>query len=219
MVEAGHAAYTNRFHELARLVPHLVTLENKRIKRCIYGLAPQIQGMVAAMDPMKIQKVVKKVGTLIDEAIRNGSLKRNPESKGNGGEPSRDRNVKDNNKRTMTENDFAITTNPVRREYTGAAPKCANCNLHHSPESPYRACFNCNRFGHLAKDSRVVSRMVNPMNARNPTAAHGACFKCGGTDHFKAACTRLNQAQRPGGTRPNKAVDNNGGQGRGNNCN
>ncbi|GKA50814.1 hypothetical protein Tco_0743887 [Tanacetum coccineum] len=36
---AGHAAYTDRFYELARLVPHLVTLENKRIERYIYGLA------------------------------------------------------------------------------------------------------------------------------------------------------------------------------------
>ncbi|GKF14702.1 reverse transcriptase domain-containing protein, partial [Tanacetum coccineum] len=32
MVEAGRAAYTDRFHELARLVPHLVTPENKRIE-------------------------------------------------------------------------------------------------------------------------------------------------------------------------------------------
>nr|GEW26595.1 hypothetical protein [Tanacetum cinerariifolium] len=30
---AGHAAYTDRFHELARLVPHIVTPEGKRIKR------------------------------------------------------------------------------------------------------------------------------------------------------------------------------------------
>nr|GEW65635.1 reverse transcriptase domain-containing protein [Tanacetum cinerariifolium] len=33
MVEAGHAAYTDRFHELARLVPHLVTPKGKRIER------------------------------------------------------------------------------------------------------------------------------------------------------------------------------------------
>ncbi|GJY85502.1 hypothetical protein Tco_0499528 [Tanacetum coccineum] len=33
MVRAGHAAYTDRFQELARLVPYLVTLENKRIER------------------------------------------------------------------------------------------------------------------------------------------------------------------------------------------
>nr|GEU80402.1 hypothetical protein [Tanacetum cinerariifolium] len=32
MVGARHAAYTDRFHELARLVPHLVTLEGKRIE-------------------------------------------------------------------------------------------------------------------------------------------------------------------------------------------
>ncbi|GKF36642.1 hypothetical protein Tco_0113400 [Tanacetum coccineum] len=76
--EVGHATYTDRFHELAGLVPHLVTPENKRIKRYIYGLAPQIQGMVAATKPMTIQKAVQKASTLTDEAIRNGSLKNNP---------------------------------------------------------------------------------------------------------------------------------------------
>nr|GEV98889.1 putative reverse transcriptase domain-containing protein [Tanacetum cinerariifolium] len=91
MVEAGHAAYTDRFHELARLVPHLVNPENKRIKR-------------------------------------NGSIKKNPEKKGNG---------------------------------------------------------------------MVVSRNVNPINARNPTAR--TCYECGSTDHIKSACPRLNQAQGPRG--------------------
>ncbi|GJV93576.1 hypothetical protein Tco_1541389 [Tanacetum coccineum] len=148
MVGAGHAAYTDRFHELARLVPHLVTPENKRIESSI------------------------------------GSLKKNPKKRGNSGEPSRDRNVKDDNKRNRTVNAFSTTANPVKREYTGAAPK-----------------------------------MVNPVNARNPTTAHGACFECGGTDHFKAACPRLNQVKRPGGNRPNQAVANNGGQGHGKNSN
>ncbi|GKB53239.1 hypothetical protein Tco_0903992 [Tanacetum coccineum] len=200
MVGVGHAAYTDRFHELARLVPHLVNSKNKRIERYIYGLALQIRGMVAATEPMTIQKAIQKVGTLTDKAIRNGSLKKNLKKRGNSEEPSRDRNVKDDNKRTRTGNAFATTANSVRREYTGAAPNCANCNLHHSPKSSCRACFNCNCLGHLAKDYRVVPRMVNPVNTRNPTAAHGACFECGGIDHFKAACPRLNQAQRPGET-------------------
>ncbi|GKA39810.1 putative reverse transcriptase domain-containing protein [Tanacetum coccineum] len=152
--------------------------------------------MVVATEPSIIQKAVQKPGTLTNEAIRNGSLKRNRKWRGNGGEPSRDRNVKDDNKRTRTGNAFATTANPVRREYIGAAPKCANCNLHHSPVMPCRACLNCNLLGHLAKDCRVV----NLVNARNPTAAHRASFECGGTDHFKAACPRLNQAQRPGET-------------------
>ncbi|GKE82541.1 hypothetical protein Tco_1552541, partial [Tanacetum coccineum] len=33
MVGAGHATYTDRFHELARLVPHLVTPESRKNKR------------------------------------------------------------------------------------------------------------------------------------------------------------------------------------------
>ncbi|GJU72767.1 putative reverse transcriptase domain-containing protein [Tanacetum coccineum] len=33
MVGVGHAAYTDRFHELARLVPHLVTPESRMIER------------------------------------------------------------------------------------------------------------------------------------------------------------------------------------------
>ncbi|GJU81653.1 reverse transcriptase domain-containing protein [Tanacetum coccineum] len=56
MVGAGHAAYTDRFHELARLVPHLVTPESRKIERYVYGLAPQIHGMVAAMKPKTMQK-------------------------------------------------------------------------------------------------------------------------------------------------------------------
>ncbi|GKC60065.1 putative reverse transcriptase domain-containing protein, partial [Tanacetum coccineum] len=174
MVEAGHAAYIDSFHKLARLVPHLVTLENKRIERYVYGLAPQIRGMVAPMEPTTIQKAVQIAGTLTDEAIRNGSIKKNPEKRGNRGEP------RDDNKRTRTGNAFATTINP---------------------------------------DCRVVPRNVNPVNARNLAAARGACFECGGTDHYKSACPRLNQAQGPGVNRPNQALAIDGGQGRGNNGN
>ncbi|GKE10054.1 reverse transcriptase domain-containing protein, partial [Tanacetum coccineum] len=40
MVRAGHATYTDRFHEFAWLVPRLVTPENRRIEMYVYGLAP-----------------------------------------------------------------------------------------------------------------------------------------------------------------------------------
>ncbi|GKA69703.1 reverse transcriptase domain-containing protein, partial [Tanacetum coccineum] len=121
MIGAGHAAYTDRFHELARLVPHLVTPENKRIERYIYVLDPQIRAMVAATEPTTIQSVVLKARMLTDEAIRNGSLKNNTDKRGNGGEPSRDGNARDDNKRSMTGSAFATVTNPVRKEYTGTA--------------------------------------------------------------------------------------------------
>ncbi|GJX15508.1 putative reverse transcriptase domain-containing protein [Tanacetum coccineum] len=96
IVRASHVAYIDRFHELARLVSHFITPENKRIER---------------------------------------SLKKNPEKRGNSEESSRDRNARDENKRTRTRNAFATTTN------------------------------------------RVASRMVNSVNARNPTTAPGACIE------------------------------------------
>ncbi|GJS71325.1 reverse transcriptase domain-containing protein [Tanacetum coccineum] len=167
MVRAGHAAYTDRFHELARLVPHLVTPEGKRIERYI-------------------------AGTLTDEALRNISIKKNLEKRGNEGEPSKDRNVRDDNKRNRTRNAFATTANLIRGGYTGTAPKCTTYSYHHSPKTPYRSYFNYNRLGHFAKDCRVAPRNVNPINARNSVAR--TCFKCGSTDHIKSACPKLNQA-------------------------
>ncbi|GJX72824.1 putative reverse transcriptase domain-containing protein [Tanacetum coccineum] len=151
MVGAGYAAYTNRFHKLARLVPHLVTPEKKRIERYIYGLAPQIRGMVAATEPTTIRKVVQIAGTLTDEAIRNGSLKKNLEKKGNSGEPSKDRNSRDDNKRTRTGNAFATTTNPVRRENTCTTPKVVprNVNPINARNPTARTCYECGSTDHF----------------------------------------------------------------------
>ncbi|GJS72178.1 hypothetical protein Tco_0705019 [Tanacetum coccineum] len=73
MVGAGHVVYTDRFHELARLVPRL------------------IRGMVAATKPKPIHKDVQISGALTDEAVRNGSIKK-VEKRENVGEPSKDKN-------------------------------------------------------------------------------------------------------------------------------
>ncbi|GKD48507.1 hypothetical protein Tco_1277483, partial [Tanacetum coccineum] len=117
MVEAGHAVYTDRFHKLARLVPHLVTPESMMIERYVYGLAPQIHRMVIATDPKTMQKAVQISSALTDEAVRNRSIKK-VEKRGNIGETSKDKNGRDDNKRTRTGNAFATIVNPVERENT-----------------------------------------------------------------------------------------------------
>ncbi|GKD22427.1 putative reverse transcriptase domain-containing protein [Tanacetum coccineum] len=210
MVGAGHAAYTDRFHKLARLVPHLVTPESRKIERYVYGLAPHIHEMVAATEPKTIQKAVQISSALTDEAVRNRPIKK-VEKRGNVGEPSKDKNGRDDNKRTRTGNAFASTANPIGRENTGVRPKCTTCNSYHAPRGPCRSCFHYNRPGHLAKDCRSMPSNVNSINARNLTVR--ACYECGSTDHVTSTCPRLNRAQGPEGNRPNQVAANNRGQG------
>ncbi|GJU40250.1 putative reverse transcriptase domain-containing protein, partial [Tanacetum coccineum] len=213
MVRAGHAAYTDRFYELARLVPNLVTPESRKIERYVYSLALQIRGMVAAPEPKTMQKAMQISSALTDEAVRDGSIKK-VEKRGIVGEPSKDKSGRDDNKRTRTGNVFDTTVNPVGRENTGTWPKCTTCNSYHVLGGPCRTCFNCNRPRHLARDCRGVSRNANPVNARNPTVR--ACYEYGSTDHVRSACPRLNKARGPEENRPNQVAANNGGQGRGN---
>ncbi|GJZ88234.1 putative reverse transcriptase domain-containing protein [Tanacetum coccineum] len=132
MVGAGHVAYTDRFHELARLVPHLVTPESRMIKRYVYGLASQIRGMVAATEPKTIQKVMQISRALTDEAVRNESIK----------------------KRDRTGNAFATTVNPVGRENTGhlardyrSVPR--NVNPVNARNPTVRACYECGSTDHV----------------------------------------------------------------------
>ncbi|GJT16933.1 putative reverse transcriptase domain-containing protein, partial [Tanacetum coccineum] len=131
---ADNASYTNRFHELARLVPYLVTPEKRRIER-------------------------------------NGSIKKNPKKRGNGGEPSKDRNGRDDNKRTR--NAFATTTNPIRREYTCTAPKIIewprNVNSINARNPTARACYECGSTDHV--------KAVYPRN--NGNQARGREFMLG----------------------------------------
>ncbi|GJY94085.1 hypothetical protein Tco_0510446 [Tanacetum coccineum] len=141
MVGAGHAAYTDRFYELARSV---VMCGNNEAKT--------------------IQKVVQILVQLTDEAVRNGSIKK-VEKRANVGEPSKDRNGRDDYKRTRSGNAFATIVNPIGRENTG----------------------------HFARDCRVVPRNVNPVNARNPTVR--ACYECGSTQPCQGIHVGADQAR------------------------
>ncbi|GKB68858.1 putative reverse transcriptase domain-containing protein [Tanacetum coccineum] len=98
------------------------------------------------------------------------------------GEPSKDKNGRDDNKRTRTGNTFATTANSVGRENISAWPKRTIYNSYHVPEGLCRTCFNCNCPGHFAKDCRVMPRNVNPVNVRNlaPALVRGIAMNVGG---------------------------------------
>ncbi|GJZ53273.1 putative reverse transcriptase domain-containing protein [Tanacetum coccineum] len=215
----GAIVYTRWIEKMESVQDMSGCRDNQKVKYTAGSFIGQICAMVAAMEPITIQSVVLKAGMLTDETIRNESLKKNTEKRGNGREPSRDGNARDDSKKSRTRRAFSTVTNPVKKEYIGAAPKCTNCNYHHLPETPCCMCTNCNHFGHFSKDYKVGSMMVNPLNARNPIVARGTYFECGSTDHYKATCLRLNQAPGQGGNRPNQALAIDRGQDRGNNSN
>ncbi|GJX56818.1 putative reverse transcriptase domain-containing protein [Tanacetum coccineum] len=81
MIGANHAGYTDRFHESAKLVPHLVTPESARIKRYMAGLVPKIRGMLKPTQLATIQSAILKAGILTDEAISNETLTKGSEKK------------------------------------------------------------------------------------------------------------------------------------------
>ncbi|GJZ96994.1 hypothetical protein Tco_0669328 [Tanacetum coccineum] len=68
-----------------------------------------------ATDQRLCRRLCHISGALTDEAVRNGSIKK-VEKSGNVGEPIKDKNGRDDNKRTRIVNAFATTVNPVGRE-------------------------------------------------------------------------------------------------------
>ncbi|GJT82937.1 putative reverse transcriptase domain-containing protein [Tanacetum coccineum] len=150
MIRAGHATYTDRFHELARLVPHLVSPESRMIERYVYGLAPQIRGIVAATEPKTMQKAVQISGALTDEAVRNGSIKK-VEERGNVGELSKG-NLRG------------------KREYRGV-PR--NVNPVNARNPTVRACYECGSTDHVRSAYPRLNRAQGPEENRpNQVAAN-----------------------------------------------
>ncbi|GKD61899.1 hypothetical protein Tco_1299408 [Tanacetum coccineum] len=73
---------------------------------------------------------------LAEEIASDGGkyFKKKVEKRGNVEEPGKDKNDRDDNKRTRTGNAFATTANLVGRENTGAWPKCTPANPTMHPE-------------------------------------------------------------------------------------
>nr|GEV22184.1 hypothetical protein [Tanacetum cinerariifolium] len=68
--------YTARFHKLARLVPHMVTLESQRVNRYIWGLAPKIKAHDTSSKPNTIKGAVSMANRLTTDGIKDGIFKK-----------------------------------------------------------------------------------------------------------------------------------------------
>ncbi|GKE34082.1 hypothetical protein Tco_1453404, partial [Tanacetum coccineum] len=166
MVGANHAAYTDQFHELAKLVPHLVTPESARIKKYIAGLAPEIQGMLKATQPTTIQDAILRVGILTDEAISCGTLTKGNEKRKGVEETSKSGGSWRDNKKAKVGIGF-VATAPPRNE---------------------------SRPGHFAKDCLAPFKRATPVNDVRMKFESGTCYEYGSYKHFQNTCPKLNRA-------------------------
>ncbi|GKC32070.1 putative reverse transcriptase domain-containing protein [Tanacetum coccineum] len=150
MVGANHVAYTDKFYELAKLVPHLVTPESSHIKRYINGLAPQICGMLRATQPTTIQSAILTAGILTDEAVRCGTLTKGNDKRKEMEKSSKQGSTWKDNKKSKTGSGFVATV---------------------SPRNDNRACYECGSLDHLRYDCPKWKQTTG--QARNQLALEG----------------------------------------------
>jgi hypothetical protein len=177
-----------------------VTSEARLIERYIYGLIPQIRNTMTGIPPYSIEEAIRRASAMTDDLVRAGTLTKSVEKKRDVGDTSKRRDFRAD-KRVRVGKVFA-TVETGQKAYIGQFPLCAACNYHHPPTSPCRACYNCQKFGHLAKNcksARVPTAPLNvvPLNVRNPVVNHRGCYECGGTDHYRNACPRLVRRPNP----------------------
>ncbi|GKB33879.1 putative reverse transcriptase domain-containing protein [Tanacetum coccineum] len=192
MLGANHAAYTDRFHELAKLVPYLVTPESSRIKRYIAGLAPEIRGMLRATQPTTIQNVILRARILTDEVVRCGTLTKGSDMRKGVEESGKTGGSWKDNKNAKMGTRF-VAKAPTRNEAVSSNPKCSKCFTYHPLNGFCRLCFNCQKPGHFIKDYRAPIRQAVPVNAVRMNNNPRVCYECGSPDHFRNNCPKMYQ--------------------------
>ncbi|KAJ9544268.1 hypothetical protein OSB04_023975 [Centaurea solstitialis] len=167
--------YTTRFHELAKLVPHLVTPEQNRVDRYVWGLSPVIRGNVTAADPKTLQEAVNLANRLTNNAVRSGAFPSDgAKGKRKVEEPARGKFGQRSNKERRVTRNFGVQT-PAQERGKGSPPMCDRCHRQHYGKCV--VCQKCNRTGHVAPDCR--------------SGQGRTCYECGSPDHYRNKCPKI----------------------------
>ncbi|KAK1409075.1 hypothetical protein QVD17_35600 [Tagetes erecta] len=210
-------AYTNRFHELSLLVPHLVTPLPRAIEKYIGGPPMQIQDTVWGSNPTTLEDTIRLAAQLTNNHVKDGSLvkkgsKKNSEIPGSKTE-NNDNSESCSKKRKAEVLNYATVTHvvpinqvapvfqqaPVRKPYKGIHPLCNSCKLHHATNIPCRWCTKCGRLGHTFNYCRAPAKAPGNPNVVQPPLAitqGRACFQCGDPNHLRNQCPQLVNTNR-----------------------
>ncbi|GKE96544.1 reverse transcriptase domain-containing protein, partial [Tanacetum coccineum] len=175
MVGANHTAYTNRFHELAKLVPHLVTPESSHIKRYIAGLAPEIRGMIRATQPTTIHSAILRAVILTDEAVNCGTLTKGNEKRKGVEEAGKSGGLWRDSKREKSGDRFHGNNSSLGTVLWG--PSLSQCAKQVAPVNAVRmgynqrVCYECGSPDHLRNTCPQMQRA--PGQTGNSLALEG----------------------------------------------
>jgi hypothetical protein len=178
MVGTDIDTYTARFHELARLVPHMATPEEKKVDRYIWGLIAEIRGMVTSADPQTTQSAIVLANRLTNDLIREGGLVKKDSGKRKAEEQPSDENENPSNKKHKSTRNFAVKAQGPKA-YGGPHPECNKCGYHHVGNCP--KCGNCGKVGHYTKYCQARA---------TDQPQKSACYECGSLEHFIKDCPK-----------------------------
>ncbi|KAI3696046.1 hypothetical protein L1987_79055 [Smallanthus sonchifolius] len=166
MIGDDVAGYTDRFNELASLVPHMVTPEYKKLR-----------------DNAVRDGLFEKKET---EEGRSGEKRKWFGKQSN-------QNKNQTYKRPGTMKAYAVNT-VEQKGYLGTRPKCDKCGYHHSGRCTQ--CGKCKKYGHLAHNCwnnanpNKINQVVGKVNPGAERMNQG-CFECGDPKHFRKDCPKL----------------------------
>ncbi|GKA86786.1 putative reverse transcriptase domain-containing protein [Tanacetum coccineum] len=196
--------YTQRFQELILLCTRMVPDEEDRVERFIGGLPDNIQGIVIAANPARLQDAIRIANQLMDRklqgyAARNAKNKRRMESnpRDNRGQqpPFKRQNINGQNVARA----YTAGRNE-RKGYIGRLSYYNKCRLHYEGPCSVK-CRNCKRVGHQSMDCRTTIAPNTQRAAARNKSGNKTGNQTGGNEAIAIAYTIGG-----GGTNPDSNV-------------
>ncbi|XP_022007494.1 uncharacterized protein LOC110906706 [Helianthus annuus] len=198
MVGADITRYTQRFHDLSRVIPYLVTPEYKRIERYIWGLSEKIRSLVTAAKPTTITQAVTIAVSLTEDGVRMKIFGEKGDDKKETHTESSNRGRQNNPQKDARA--FVATNDTCPKKYAGTLPKCERCKYHHLGDCRVVKCDKCGKNGHRAESCWGTGNNTGSGSGFDNKNGNGngrgqGCFGCGSKDHYKKDCPKENQAR------------------------
>nr|GEV37873.1 putative reverse transcriptase domain-containing protein [Tanacetum cinerariifolium] len=151
--------WNSQFYTRGREVVVGMTWEDfKALMKEEYCPSNEMQKMVAATEPPTIQHAILKARVLTNETVRNGSLKKYGEKKGNGRELSKEGNVKGDNKRAKTRKCL-----PKSPTLLGRSTRGASVLLIKKKDSYFRMCIDYKELNKLTIKNRYPLSRIDDL--------------------------------------------------------